>query len=94
MGPVGILNLMYQTSKMGIIYFFHLLALISLHLAIFNLLPIPALDGGKLLFLTLEGVRKRPVSIETEKKITALFFGILVILAILVTIKDIQQLLY
>jgi regulator of sigma E protease len=94
MGPVGILNLMYQTSKMGIIYFFHLLALISLHLAIFNLLPIPALDGGKLLFLTLEGVRKRPVSIEMEKKITALFFGILVILAILVTIKDIQQLLY
>jgi regulator of sigma E protease len=93
-GPVGIFNIMYQTSKLGIIHFFNLLATISIHLAIFNILPIPALDGGKLLFLAVEGIRKKAVSPEIEKKVTAFFFGILVILAILVTIKDIKQLLY
>jgi regulator of sigma E protease len=93
-GPVGIFNIMYQTSKIGIIYFLNLLATISIYLAIFNILPIPALDGGKLLFLAIEGIRKKAVSPETEKKVTAFFFGILVILAILVTIKDIKQLLY
>jgi regulator of sigma E protease len=93
-GPVGIFNIMYQTSKIGRIYFFNLLATISIYLAIFNVLPIPALDGGKLLFLAIEGIRKKAVSPETEKKVTAFFFGILVILAILVTIKDIKQLLY
>jgi len=92
-GPVGIFNIMYQSSKLGIIYFFHLLAIISVHLAIFNILPIPALDGGKLLFLTIEGIRKKAISPETEKKITAFFFGILVILAILVTIRDISKIL-
>jgi len=93
-GPVGIFNIMYQTSKLGIIYFFNLLATISIYLAIFNILPIPALDGGKLLFLVIEGIRKKAISPETEKKITAFFFGILVILAILVTIKDIRKLFY
>jgi regulator of sigma E protease len=93
-GPVGIFNIMYQTSKLGIVHFFHLLATISIYLAIFNILPIPALDGGKLLFLMIEGIRKKAVSPETEKKVTALFFGILVILAILVTIKDIKELFY
>jgi len=93
-GPVGIFNIMYQTSKAGIPYFFGLLGTISIYLAIFNILPIPALDGGKLLFLVIEGVRKKAVSPEAEKKITAFFFGILVILGILVTIKDIQQLFY
>jgi regulator of sigma E protease len=92
-GPVGILNMMYQTSKAGMVYFFNLLATISIYLAIFNILPIPALDGGKLLFLAIEGIRKRAVSPEIEKKITAFFFGILVILAILVTIKDISKIL-
>jgi regulator of sigma E protease len=92
-GPVGIFNIMYQTSKIGIIYFFNLLATISIYLAIFNILPIPALDGGKLLFLMIEGIRKRAVSPETEKKVTAFFFGILLILAILVTIKDIGKIL-
>jgi regulator of sigma E protease len=92
-GPVGIFNMMYQTSKLGTNYFLYLLAAISINLAIFNLLPIPALDGGKLLFLTIEGIRKKAISPETEEKITALFFGFLLILAILVTIKDISKIL-
>jgi regulator of sigma E protease len=93
-GPVGIFDIMYQTSKIGIIYFFNLLATISIYLAIFNILPIPPLDGGKLLFLLIEGIRKKPVSPETEKKVTAFFFGILLLLAILVTIKDISKIIY
>jgi regulator of sigma E protease len=93
-GPVGIFDIMYQTSKIGIIYFFNLLATISIYLAIFNILPIPPLDGGKLLFLLIEGIRKKPVSPETEKKVTAFFFGILLLLAIWVTIKDISKIIY
>jgi len=92
-GPVGIFNIMYQTSKVGVIYFFNLLATISIYLAIFNLLPIPGLDGGKLVFLLIEGIRKKAISQETENKITAFFFGLLIILIILVTIKDISKIL-
>jgi len=92
-GPVGIFHVMYQTSKMGMIYFFNLLGVISVYLAVFNSLPIPALDGGKCLFLMIEAIRKKPISPKTEGKITAFFFGLLLILAILVTIKDITKII-
>jgi regulator of sigma E protease len=91
-GPVGIFEIMFETSKLGWGYFFNLLATISIYLAIFNLLPIPALDGGKLLFLGIEIIRKKPVNEETERKVTALFFTLLIILMIFVTIKDIARL--
>mgnify|MGYP000325785761 CR=1 FL=1 len=91
MGPVGIVNILYQTSQIGLNYFLNLLAIISIHLAIFNLLPIPALDGGKFLFLVIEGIRKKPINPVIEYKITALSFLILIILAILVTFKDVMK---
>jgi regulator of sigma E protease len=91
-GPVGIFQIISQGARMGINYFFNLLAIISIYLAIFNLLPIPALDGGKLLFLGIEAIRKKPVSLEVEKTVTAFFFCLLLILAIFVTIKDISKL--
>jgi regulator of sigma E protease len=62
-------------------------------LAIFNVLPIPAVDGGKILFLAIEAIRRKPVSQETEQKITTFCFGILILIAILVTIKDILRIL-
>jgi regulator of sigma E protease len=92
-GPVGIFNMMYQTSKIGISYFFHLLATLSIYLAVFNSLPIPALDGGKFLFLLIEGVRKKPISPEIERKVTAFFFTLLIMLALWITIKDVTQIL-
>jgi regulator of sigma E protease len=93
MGPVGIFYLTIQAGRLGLNYFFNFLALISIYLAIFNVLPIPAVDGGKILFLAIEAVKKKPVSQETEQKITAFFFGLLILIAILVTIKDITRIL-
>jgi len=67
--------------------------IISIYLAIFNILPIPSVDGGKLLFLGIEAARKKPVSQKIEQNITAAFFILLITLAIFVTIKfDIPRL--
>jgi regulator of sigma E protease len=93
MGPVGIFHLTIQASRLGLSYFLNFLALISIYLAIFNVLPIPAVDGGKILFLTIEAIKKKPISQETEQKITAFCFGILILMAIFISIKDITRIL-
>ena len=92
MGPVGIGSLMTQVAHLGLTYYLQFIALISIYLAIFNILPIPALDGGKLLFLGIEKVRRKPVSQKIEQSITSIFFVLLIALMIWVTIKDIARL--
>jgi len=92
MGPIGIGSLMTQVAQLGVSYYLQFVALISIYLAIFNLLPIPALDGGKLLFLGIEKIRKKPVSPKIEQNITTFFFGLLILLMIFVTIKDVSRL--
>ena len=91
MGPIGIFDFMGNRLQMGIIYFLHFIAVICLFLTIFNLLPIPALDGGKLLFLTIEAVRGKPISQKIEQNITAFFFFLLIGLMIFVSIQDIAR---
>lgn len=91
-GPIGVFRLMNQTQQLGIVYFMNFLALISIQLAIFNLMPIPAVDGGRILFLALEAVRKKPVSEELQQKTIAFSFIALIILMVLVTIRDISKL--
>lgn len=88
-GPIGIGEMMGRSLKIGFDSFLLLVAMISIWLALFNLLPIPAVDGGRLLFLVIEKVRGRPVNPNFERNITALFFTILVGLMIFITIKDI-----
>jgi len=88
-GIVGIGKMMGRSLGQGTGNFFNFVAMISIWLAIFNLLPIPALDGGRLLFLAIEGIRGRPVSEKIENKITMAFFILLIGLMILITIKDI-----
>ena len=92
MGPVGILGLFSQVGQLGLNYFLQFIATISIHLALFNILPIPALDGGKLVFLGIEAVKKKPISSKTEQQITSFFFALLLALIIWVTIKDIARL--
>jgi regulator of sigma E protease len=92
MGPVGIFQLFAESLKQGSQYFFLLLALISLYMSIFNILPIPALDGGKLLFLIIEAIRKKPISQKIEQNITTACFGLLILLMIFVTVKDVIKL--
>jgi len=91
MGPVGVFQLLTQAGQVGVSYFLQFIGMISLYFAILNILPIPALDGGKLLFLAIEAIRKKPVSEKVEQSITAIFFAFLLILMVLVTIKDIAR---
>lgn len=89
MGPVGIFHLFTQASQVGTVYFLNFIALISIYIALFNMLPIPSFDGGKLMFLTIEAFRRKPLKQKTEEKITAFFFLSLIALMVVITIKDI-----
>lgn len=89
MGPVGVFHLFTQATGMGINYYLQFVGMIALYIAIFNILPIPAVDGGKLLFLGIEAIKRRPVSQKIEQNITTIFFALLIILMIFVTIKDV-----
>jgi len=87
MGPLGIFNFLKQVFQLGVNYFLYFLALISILMAITNLLPIPALDGGKILFLAIEAIKGKPISAKIEQNITATFFVLLIIFSIFITIK-------
>ena len=88
-GIVGISEVVVNTN--GIINYLHLLAVISVSLGVTNLLPIPALDGGKILILLIEVIRKKPMKMETEAKIQLLGFSILIALSLFVTYNDILR---
>lgn len=89
MGPVGISEVVAKTD--GIKEFFEMMALISLSLGVTNLLPIPALDGGKILILAIEAIRRKPMKQQTEINIQLLGFSILIALALYVTYNDILR---
>jgi len=79
--------LLRKYFAMGINYFLFLVSLIAVALALVNILPIPALDGGKLVFLGIETIRRKPISSKIEQKITAVFFILLITLMIYITVK-------
>lgn len=80
-------------SQEGLFYGLLLTAIISLNLMVFNLLPIPALDGGQIMFLVIEKLRGKPIKEETIEKISTVFFMLLIALIILVTFNDFWYLL-
>jgi len=86
-GPIGLTVFLARAAEMGIGFFLYFIAAVSTLLAIFNLLPIPALDGGKILFLAIEKIKDKPVSAKIEQRITAVFFFLLISLSLFVTIK-------
>ncbi|MEK7680545.1 MAG: M50 family metallopeptidase [Patescibacteria group bacterium] len=88
-GPVGIAVMTGQVAKMGFAYLLNFTALLSLNLAIINILPIPALDGGRLLFLGISKIIRRPFSQKYEQLAHSLGFVLLMLLVVMVTIKDI-----
>jgi len=92
-GPVGIVVLAAQATSMGFIYFVQLLALISINLAVLNLLPFPALDGGRFLFLLIDKFRGKPVPYKIQAWVNGAGFVILILLMVFVTVKDIGRLL-
>lgn len=89
MGIVGISGVVVSTN--GFKEFIYILSLVSVSLGVTNLLPIPALDGGKLVILLIEAIRKKPLKQETEASITLVGFTLLIALSIYVTYNDILR---
>ena len=89
MGPVGISEVVAKTN--GFKEFIYMLALISLSLGVTNLLPIPALDGGKILILIIEAIRRKPLKEKTEINIQLIGFSILIALSLYITYNDILR---
>lgn len=90
-GPVGIAFLTRDIWRLGSIYFLQFVAMISLNLAVINIFPFPALDGGRLLFIGVEKLKGGPVSQKAERIVHAVGFAFLIFLMILITIRDIQR---
>ena len=91
-GPIGIVKITSQAGSLGFVYLLQLLALISLNLAVINIFPFPALDGGRLIFLGIEKIKGSPLNHKFEKITNAIGFGLLIFLMLIITIKDIIRL--
>ena len=91
-GPVGIVVIAKQAADIGFVYFLQLLALISINLAVLNLLPFPALDGGRVLLLAIEKIKGSPVSLRVQSYINMAGFFLLIALMLFVTFQDVTKL--
>lgn len=90
-GPIGIVQTLYEGSKLGIGFTLFIIAVISLTLAIMNVLPIPALDGGRLYTMLIFRAARKKLTQTLEEKIQMTGMGVLLTLVLLVTIVDIQR---
>lgn len=90
-GPIGIFMVTGQAAKMGLIYLFHLMGILSASLAIFNLLPLPILDGGHILFLAIEKVRGKPMSLKAQEAIANIGVAFLILLTVFIFYNDIVK---
>ncbi len=93
-GPVGIFSLVGQAAVFGFIYLLRFTALLSINLAILNMIPIPALDGGHLLFLAIEKIKRSPVSQKVMQTANLIGFALLILLMVLVTYNDIAKIFF
>lgn len=93
-GPVAIYNVSSQAAEHGFTSVLNLLAMLSINLGIFNLIPIPALDGGKILMNLIELIRRKPLKQETESYITLVGVAIMFVLMIAVTWNDIMRVFF
>lgn len=90
-GPVGIAGLVGDAARLGLTYLLMLTAVISINLGILNLVPFPALDGGRILFVIIEAIIRRPIKPVIANTVNAVGFGLLIILMIVVTYRDIAR---
>lgn len=91
-GPVGVVEVVGEAAKTGFWNFLYIVIVLTINLGVFNLIPFPALDGGRFLFLIVEAIRKKPVSRNLESTIN--FVGIMILFGfmIFVTVKDVLHL--
>ena len=91
-GPVGISQIVVQAT--GFANYIYILSVISVSLGVTNLLPIPALDGGKIILLLIEAIRKKKMTVETEAKITLIGFALIISLSLYVTYHDVIRIFH
>lgn len=91
-GPVGIAVMTGQFAKMGLAYLIQFTAVLSVNLAVINFLPLPALDGGRIIFLIVEKIKGSPVKREVEAIIHNTGFLLLMLLILVVTVRDVSKL--
>jgi regulator of sigma E protease len=92
-GPIMIFQVTGQAAKAGLAEFLAFMAFLSLQLGVLNLLPIPVLDGGHLVFLTAEGLMRRPLDVKTQEIAQKVGFFLLILLIIVISYNDIVRLL-
>lgn len=90
-GPVGIVVVLQSLSRQGLVFVLFLIGVISVSLAVMNILPIPALDGGRLFVMALFRVLKKPLSKEMEEKIHGTGMIVLLLFAAVITVVDIKR---
>jgi regulator of sigma E protease len=90
-GPLGIAYIIKQVSELGFVYILQTAALISINLGIINIVPFPALDGGRIIFILLEKIKGSPVSQKIEQTFHAAGFFLLIFLMIAVTFRDFMR---
>jgi regulator of sigma E protease len=91
-GPVGIVQIAGQTFELGILRLLNFAAILTINLAVLNILPIPALDGGRILFLGIERLRGKPIPPKVEQAFHTAGMAILIALILLITLYDIRRL--
>lgn len=91
-GPVGIAQISGQYAKSGLLSLFSFISFFSINVGVLNLLPIPALDGGRLVFVAIEAIRRKPIPIGQENRIHYWGMAFLFSLLILLTINDVFRL--
>jgi regulator of sigma E protease len=92
-GPVGIAAMAGQAASKGFLNLFYFTGALSMSLGIINLLPLPALDGGHLIMLLMESIKKKPISSKTYQLVTIIGFSLFFILTVVVTYKDVIKLI-
>jgi regulator of sigma E protease len=89
-GPVGIFGVAEETGKIGLTYLLQLIGVISINLSIVNLIPFPALDGGRFFMILIEKIKGSPIPAKVESWINGLGFALLIALMIVITIRDVR----
>ncbi|MGN1082156.1 MAG: site-2 protease family protein, partial [Candidatus Avispirillum sp.] len=91
-GPVGVTEALTEAAQTGSYNFIYLVVVISMNLGVMNLLPVPALDGGRFVFLLIEAVRRKPINPKVEGVIHTAGLALLMLLMIFICVKDVIKL--
>ena len=93
-GPLRIAQMAGETAEKGAKYFISFLAMLSVNLAILNLLPIPVLDGGHLMMFSVEAIMRRPLSLRLQERINQVGTAIMLFIVVLVMFNDLNQMVF